>query len=81
MIIALMGVTTSFAVASGHGATALREFRPTFSPDIFTQHMRAYRSLTFARTVPQAELRTTTLKAKRKGSTNTSRMGAIKSVR
>ena len=73
MIIALMRVATSFAVASGHGATA--------SPDTFTQHMCACRSLTFGRTVPQAEVIKTTRKAERSSSANISRKGAIKSAK
>ena len=81
MIIALMRVATSFAVASGHGATAPRESRPTFSPDTFTQHMCACRSLTFGRTVPQAEVIKTTRKAERSSSANISRKGAIKSAK
>ena len=71
MIIALMRVPTSFAVAIGHGATAPRETLPTLSPDTFIHAMSAYRSLTFERNLPQAELSKTMRKAKRNGSTKT----------
>ena len=81
MIIVLTRVATSFAVVSGHGATARRESRPTFSPNTFTHHMCACRSLVFEQTVPQAEVSTTTRKAERNSSTNTSRKGAIESAR
>lgn len=81
MAIALMGVATSFAVAIYYGAAAQREFPPLVPPDIFTQHMCACRSLTFERTVPQAEVQRSTLKAERNGSIKPSRKGAVKSAK
>ena len=47
MVIALLGVATSFAVAIYYGATAQHEYPPVPSPDTFTQHMCACGSLTF----------------------------------
>ena len=68
MVSALLGVATSFAVAIYYGATAQHEYPPVPSPDTFTQHMCACRSLTFERTVPQAEVSDFTLKAERNAS-------------
>ena len=80
MVIALLGVATSFAVAIYYGATAQREFPPMAPPNIFTQHMCACRSLTFERTVPQAEVQRSTLKAERNPSIKPQRKGAVKSA-
>ena len=71
MIIALLGVASSFAVAFGHGVTAAREYPPSLSPETLTHHMCACRSRTFERTVPQAELSDITRKAKRNRSIKT----------
>ena len=81
MAIALLGVATSFAVAIFYGATALPEYSPVVSPNIFTQHMCACRSRTFERTVPQAEVQRSTLKAERNPSINAQRKRAIKSAK
>ena len=81
MVIALMGVAKSFAVAFYHGVTAAREYPPILSPDTLTHHMCVCRSWTFDRTAPQAELSTTTLKAKRNSSINTRRKGTVESAR
>ena len=81
MTIALLGVSTSFAVAIYYGATAQREFPPMVPPDTFTQHMCACRSLTFERSVSQAEVSDFTLKAERNASINTSRKRAVKSAK
>ena len=81
IVIALLGVVTIFAVAIIYGATAQHEYPPVLSPDTFTHHMCACRSLTFERTVPQAELSDFMLKAGRNGSIKPSRKGAVKSAK
>ena len=81
IVVALLGVSASFAVAIYYGATAQREFPPMVPPDTFTQHMCACRSLTFERNVSQAELSNTTPKVERNPSINPSRKRAVNSAK